>query len=95
VAGFLLQVGDPCGQGRRAGRSDGQPGDPWDNLHAFKSLLPRYAGQVDLIFIDPPDNTGNENWVYSDGVNSPIMKEWLSSNRSMPKTCCAMTSGSA
>ena len=25
-----------------------------DNLHALKSLLPRYAGQVDLIFIDPP-----------------------------------------
>ena len=51
-----------------------------DNLHALKSLLPRYAGKVDLIFIDPPDNTGNEGWVYSDGVNSPIMKEWLSSN---------------
>ena len=51
-----------------------------DNLHALKSLLPRYAGAVDLIFIDPPYNTGNEGWVYSDGVNSPIMKEWLSSN---------------
>ena len=51
-----------------------------DNLHALKSLLPRYAGQVDLVFIDPPYNTGNEGWCYSDGVNSPIMKEWLSSN---------------
>ena len=51
-----------------------------DNLHALKSLLPRYAGAVDLIFIDPPYNTGNEGWCYSDGVNSPIMKEWLSSN---------------
>jgi adenine-specific DNA-methyltransferase len=51
-----------------------------DNLHALKSLLPRYAGKVDLIFIDPPYNTGNEGWCYSDGVNSPIMKEWLSSN---------------
>jgi adenine-specific DNA-methyltransferase len=51
-----------------------------DNLHALKSLLPRYAGQVDLIFIDPPYNTGNEGWCYSDGVNSPIMKEWLSTN---------------
>lgn len=51
-----------------------------DNLHALKSLLPHYAGAVDLIFIDPPYNTGNEGWVYSDGVNSPIMKEWLSSN---------------
>ncbi|NTV09686.1 MAG: site-specific DNA-methyltransferase [Zoogloea sp.] len=51
-----------------------------DNLHALKSLLPRYAGTVDLIFIDPPYNTGNEGWCYSDGVNSPIMKEWLSTN---------------
>ena len=51
-----------------------------DNLHALKSLLPRYAGKVDLIFIDPPYNTGNENWAYNDNVNSPIMKEWLKSN---------------
>lgn len=51
-----------------------------DNLAALKSLLPRYAGKVDLVFIDPPYNTGNEGWCYSDGVNSPIMKEWLSTN---------------
>ena len=51
-----------------------------DNLQALKSLLPRYAGQVDLVFIDPPYNTGNEGWVYSDGVTSPIMREWLDSN---------------
>ena len=51
-----------------------------DNLHALKSLLPRCAGAVDLIFIDPPYNTGNEGWCYSDGVNSPIMKEWLNTN---------------
>lgn len=51
-----------------------------DNLHALKSLLPRHAGAVDLVFIDPPYNTGNEGWCYSDSVNSPIMKEWLSTN---------------
>ncbi|EFL52634.1 Site-specific DNA-methyltransferase (adenine-specific) [Solidesulfovibrio fructosivorans JJ]] len=51
-----------------------------DNLHALKSLLPRYAGKVDCIFIDPPYNTGKENWCYNDNVNSPIMREWLSSN---------------
>ena len=51
-----------------------------DNLHALKALLPRYAGQVDLVFIDPPYNTGNEGWTYNDNVNSPIMKEWLASN---------------
>ena len=51
-----------------------------DNLHALKALLPRYAGKVDCIFIDPPYNTGNENWNYNDNVNSPILKEWLDSN---------------
>ncbi|HNH71809.1 MAG TPA: site-specific DNA-methyltransferase, partial [Pseudomonadales bacterium] len=34
-----------------------------DNLHALKALLPRYAGQVKCIYIDPPYNTGNEGWV--------------------------------
>jgi adenine-specific DNA-methyltransferase len=51
-----------------------------DNLHALKALLPRYAGKVDCIFIDPPYNTGNENWSYNDNVNNPVMREWLSSN---------------
>ncbi len=48
-----------------------------DNLHALKALLPRYAGRVKCIYIDPPYNTGNEGWVYNDKVNSPLMKEWL------------------
>jgi adenine-specific DNA-methyltransferase len=51
-----------------------------DNLHALKALLPYYAGKADCIFIDPPYNTGNENWSYNDNVNSAMMKEWLSSN---------------
>jgi len=48
-----------------------------DNLLALKALLPRYAGQVKCIYIDPPYNTGNENWVYNDAVNSPEMRRWL------------------
>jgi adenine-specific DNA-methyltransferase len=51
-----------------------------DNLHALKALMPLYAGKVDCVFIDPPYNTGNENWAYNDNVNSPMMREWLSSN---------------
>jgi adenine-specific DNA-methyltransferase len=51
-----------------------------DNLHALKALLPLYAGKVGCVFIDPPYNTGNEGWNYNDNVNSPMMKEWLSSN---------------
>lgn len=50
-----------------------------DNLLALKALLPIYAGKVKCIYIDPPYNTGNENWVYNDNVNSPMMQEWLGS----------------
>ncbi|MEX5218143.1 MAG: site-specific DNA-methyltransferase [Nitrospira sp.] len=60
----------------------GEPGDgnlivEGDNLVALKALLPYYAGQVKCIYIDPPYNTGNENWVYNDNVNSPLIREWL------------------
>jgi len=48
-----------------------------DNLHALKALLPRYAGKIDCIYIDPPYNTGNEGWCYNDKVNAPLIKEWL------------------
>ena len=48
-----------------------------DNLLALKALLPYYAGKVKCIFIDPPYNTGNENWVYNDNVNNPVIQKWL------------------
>ncbi len=52
-----------------------------DNLHALKALLPRYAGKIKCIYIDPPYNTGNEAWVYNDNVNSPMMQQWLNENK--------------
>lgn len=48
-----------------------------DNLEALKALMPYYVGQAKCIYIDPPYNTGNENWVYNDKVNSPKIKQWL------------------
>lgn len=51
-----------------------------DNLHALKALLPLYAGKVDCILIDPPYNTGNEGWSYSDNVNAPMIREWFDAN---------------
>lgn len=48
-----------------------------DNLDALKALMPRYANGVDVIYIDPPYNTGSEGWAYNDNVNSPLMKTWL------------------
>lgn len=64
----------------KAAKLDGNLIVHGDNLHALKALLPMYAGKVDCIFIDPPYNTGNEGWCYSDGVNAPYIKEWLDSN---------------
>lgn len=48
-----------------------------DNLEALKALLPQYEGRVKCIYIDPPYNTGNENWVYNDNVNDPKIRKWL------------------
>ncbi len=63
-----LSVGDP-GSGNLLVQGD--------NLLALKALLPYYGGQVKCIYIDPPYNTGNENWVYNDNVSSPEMSAWL------------------
>ena len=48
-----------------------------DNLAALKALQPTLHRQVKCIYIDPPYNTGNEDWVYNDNVNSPMMRAWL------------------
>lgn len=48
-----------------------------DNLEALKALLPKYEGKIDVIYIDPPYNTGNEGWVYNDNVNDPRIRRWL------------------
>jgi len=48
-----------------------------DNLLALKALMPSFSGKIKCIYIDPPYNTGNENWVYNDNVNSPMHQDWL------------------
>ena len=48
-----------------------------DNLHALKALMPSFSGKVKVIYIDPPYNTGNEQWVYNDNVGHPMLQEWL------------------
>lgn len=57
-----------------------------DNLHALKALLPRYAGKVKCVYIDPPYNTGQDErdsegrrsgWLYNDRVDSPEIRRWL------------------
>lgn len=48
-----------------------------DNLLALRALLPSYRGQVKCVYIDPPYNTGHEDWAYNDAVNGPEIRSWL------------------
>lgn len=45
-----------------------------NNLLALHSLKEMYAGQVKLIYIDPPFNTGNDSFKYNDSFNH---SSWL------------------
>jgi len=53
-----------------------------DNYHALELLLYCYAGQVDVIYIDPPYNTGARNWKYNndyvDANDQWRHSKWLS-----------------
>ena len=37
-----------------------------DNLHSLKLLEKTHKGKVDVIYIDPPYNTGNKDFIYND-----------------------------
>lgn len=46
-----------------------------DNFQALNTLMPKYQGKIDLIYIDPPYNTGNNDFIYTDKFNHT---SWLS-----------------
>ncbi|WP_460833713.1 site-specific DNA-methyltransferase [Nocardioides hungaricus] len=37
-----------------------------ENFHVLQALRSTHRGKVDLIYIDPPYNTGNDDWIYND-----------------------------
>lgn len=37
----------------------------WDNYHTLSVLSYTHAGKIDVIYIDPPYNTGNKSWRYN------------------------------
>ena len=43
-----------------------------DNLDALKHLLKSYAGSIKCIYIDPPYNTGSDDFVYEDSFNFTV-----------------------
>lgn len=53
-----------------------------DNLHALKILEKTHRGKVDVIYIDPPYNTGSKDFIYDDNYvnidDSYRHSKWLS-----------------
>ncbi|MEI8247602.1 MAG: site-specific DNA-methyltransferase [Lentisphaerota bacterium] len=53
-----------------------------DNLHALTALQYTHAGKIDVIYIDPPYNTGNKDFIYNDSFvdkeDSWRHSKWLS-----------------
>lgn len=53
-----------------------------DNLEALTALAYTHEGQIDIIYIDPPYNTGNKDFVYNDQFvdkeDSYRHSKWLS-----------------
>ena len=53
-------------------RIENAPGEPTniiiegDNYHALSVLNYTHAGKIDVIYIDPPYNTGNKDFIYND-----------------------------
>lgn len=53
-----------------------------DNLHSLRLLEKTHAGKIDVIYIDPPYNTGNKDFVYDDAFVDSLdgyrHSKWLS-----------------
>ena len=53
-----------------------------DNLHSLKLLEKTHAGKIDVIYIDPPYNTDNQDFIYDDSfidkTDGYTHSKWLS-----------------
>ena len=56
-----------------------------DNFDALRLLQATHTGKIRVIYIDPPYNTGNKDWVYNDhyvGANDRWRhSQWLEFHR--------------
>ena len=61
-----------CPEASIPAAAPGQSGDyhnliiEGDNFDALRLLKATHAGKIRVIYIDPPYNTGNKDWVYND-----------------------------
>lgn len=85
----VRRFGDPVFPGLvSVGKVETAEGQPWniainaENYHALEALTYTCAGQVDVIYCDPPYNTGATDWKYNnDYVDSNDVyrhSKWLS-----------------
>ncbi|CAN5641295.1 hypothetical protein BH23PLA1_BH23PLA1_40430 [soil metagenome] len=42
-----------------------------ENYHALQMLLAAYKGKVDVLYLDPPYNNGNRDWIYNNDYVDP------------------------
>lgn len=70
----IREFGEPVYPGLRSVEriANGSDDAPWhtvingENFHVLQALRSTHHEQVDLIYIDPPYNTGNDGWIYND-----------------------------
>lgn len=70
----VREFGEPIYPGLRSVEriARGSANAPWhvvingENFHALQALRSTHRGKIDLIYIDPPYNTGNGSWIYND-----------------------------
>jgi len=67
-----------------------------NNLLALHTLKTQFRGQVKLIYIDPPYNTGNDSFGYNDNFNHSTWLTFMKNRLEIGKTflspdgvCCA------
>ena len=69
-ADIVLPRHQPALSHRAADMPDGAPHRnliiEGDNFDALRLLKATHAGRIRVIYIDPPYNTGNKDWVYND-----------------------------
>ncbi|MFT8178375.1 site-specific DNA-methyltransferase [Mycobacteroides chelonae] len=70
----IREFGEPIYPGLQSVEriANGPDDAPWhvvingENFHALQALRSTHREKVDLIYIDPPYNTGNDGWIYND-----------------------------
>jgi len=69
-----------------------------DNLAALRLLLKTHKGKIDVIYIDPPYNTGGDDFIYDDKcidkTDTFKHSKWLSFMRCRLSCACSLLSNS-